>query len=261
MMRPFRLLAVAFSVLALTGTAALAGEWLADARNGCKIWNGWPEPGEAIQWDGPCENGYASGSGKLLWLKNGKPNGSYVGERWGGKANGHGINTWLSGDRYEGDWKDDLPHGKGTYTWVDNSGYQGEWRDGKKQGRAKYIWPNGDRFEGVYENDKPVSGVYIKADGTRYVADTSTETIGPGARLYTAEERAAVRRVGTKVCRTGTTMFGMMDTKLTGFVEGVSENRIQIRIASSGYFSFYYQDLYLTQNSILWDNADNWDPC
>lgn len=265
MVRPFRFIAVAIVAvtlaLLLAGGPALAGEWLVDSRNGCKIWNGWPEPGESIQWDGPCENGYASGSGTLLWFKDGKPNGSYVGERWGGKANGQGINTWLSKDRFEGAWKDDLPHGNGTYTWANGSGYQGQWREGKKHGRATYIWPNGDRFEGVYENDKPVSGVYIKADGTRYVADTATDTIGAGARLLSVEERAALRRVGTKVCRAGSTMFGMMEARMVGFVEAVSDNRIQVRIANSGIFSFSYQDLSLVQNSIIWDDPDNWGPC
>ena len=242
--------------------SALAGEWIADTKNGCKVWDGIPEAGESISWDGPCENGFASGSGTLLWYKAGKPNGSYIGERSGGKAQGHGINTWLSGDRYEGNWKDDAPNGKGTYTWANGSGYQGEWRDGKKQGKAVYIWPNGDRFEGLYQDDKPISGMYIKADGTRYVADITDGTIGPGDRLYSTEERLSVRRVGTKVCRTGSPVLGVLDTKMIGFVENATDTRIQIRIADPGTLvGQSYLGLPIDRNTIIWDDPDSWGPC
>ncbi|MEI7610885.1 MAG: hypothetical protein WCJ64_26170 [Rhodospirillaceae bacterium] len=241
---------------------ALAGEWLADKKSGCKVWDGIPEPGESISWDGPCENGFASGSGTLLWFKDGKANGSYIGERAGGKAQGHGINTWLSGDRYEGNWKDDAPSGKGTYTWANGSGYQGEWREGKKQGKAVYIWPNGDRFEGLYQDDRPVSGMYIKADGARYVAEITDGTIGPGNRLYTTEERLSVRRVGTKVCRVGSPVLGVLETKMIGFVENVTDARIQIRIADPGtLIGQTYLGLPIDKNSIIWDDPDNWGPC
>ena len=256
-------LAAACLALALVPAhRALAGEWLADKKSGCKVWDGIPEPGESISWDGPCENGFASGSGTLLWFKDGKANGSYIGERAGGKAQGHGINTWLSGDRYEGNWKDDAPSGKGTYTWANGSGYQGEWREGKKQGKAVYIWPNGDRFEGLYQDDRPVSGMYIKADGARYVAEITDGTIGPGNRLYTTEERLSVRRVGTKVCRVGSPVLGVLETKMIGFVENVTDARIQIRIADPGtLIGQNYLGLPIDKNSIIWDDPDNWGPC
>lgn len=239
----------------------LAGEWMADSKTGCRVWNGYPEPGESISWNGPCEEGYASGAGTLLWFKDGKPNGNYVGERKGGKANGHGINTWLNGDRYEGSWKDDAPNGKGTYTWTNGSGYQGDWREGKKHGRAIYIWANGDRFEGLYENDKPVSGTYIKADGSRYLADTTSEAIGPGSRLFTAEERLSVRRVGTKVCRTGSNLFGLMEAKLVGFVETVTDDKVQIRVVDTGFGGQNYLGIPVNAGTILWDDPENWGPC
>ena len=63
-----------------------ASNWLADAKTGCKIWDGVPEAGESVSWDGPCQDGLASGPGTLLWFKDGKANGSYVGERVAGKA-------------------------------------------------------------------------------------------------------------------------------------------------------------------------------
>lgn len=249
------------SAVASSGMALAAGDWTADPKTGCKVWNASPEPEESISWDGGCENGLASGKGTLQWFLKGKPASRYTGERKDGRANGQGVNVWSNGDRYEGEWRNDNPNGKGTYTWANGSGYQGEWRDGHKHGKAVYIWPNGDRFEGVYLNDRPMAGVYIKSDGTRFLADTSTGSIGPGPRIHTAEERAAVRKVGARVCHPGTTAFGLMDATLIGFVEAVQEDRIQIRIASTGWTPQTYQDVMLFQNTIIWDNPDNWDPC
>ena len=239
-----------------------AGAWLADAKSGCKVWDGVPEPGESVSWDGPCKDGVTDGSGTLLWLKDGVSTGSYVGERVAGKAEGHGVYTWSSGDRYDGNWKDDVPDGKGTYTWKNGSGYQGEWRSGKKQGRAFYIWPSGDHFEGLYQDDKPVSGVYVKADGSRYAAVISGDAIGPGDRRYTTDESLAVRRVGTRVCRPGSSLLGLIDTKMVGFVEAVGDSRIQIRIADPGsLIGQNYDGVPINQNSIIWDDPDHWGPC
>ena len=239
-----------------------ASNWLADAKTGCKIWDGVPEAGESVSWDGPCQDGWASGPGTLLWFKDGKANGSYVGERVAGKAQGRGVNTWQSGDRYEGDWKNDVPDGKGTYTWKDGSGYQGEWHNGKKQGKATYIWPSGDRFDGTYLDDKPVSGIYTKVDGTRYTAVITDGLIGPGDRRYTTDERLSVERVGTKICRPGSVMLGMFETKMVGFVEAVNDTRIQIRIVDPGTLvGQNYLGLPITQNSIIWDDPDHWGPC
>ncbi len=252
---------VALAVAVAIAGPVVAGEWLVDPESGCRIWNGYPEPGESVRWDGPCVDGYAEGSGTLNWFKNGEPNGSYVGERVDGKAHGYGVNVWANGDRYEGFWESDLPHGKGTYTWANGSGYQGEWVAGKKHGRAVYIWPNGDRFEGTYKNDQPFGGIYVKADGRRFIAEIYENSIGPGQRFFTPEERAAVRTVGAKVCHPGSMLFGLIDTTIVGFVEAVVEDRIQVRIAKTGTPFQTYQEITLGQNTILWDDADAWQVC
>ncbi|CAK0745954.1 hypothetical protein CCP2SC5_130004 [Azospirillaceae bacterium] len=241
--------------------ARAEGAWIPDPKSGCKVWSSFPEPGESVSWDGPCEEGVAHGKGTLLWLKDGQPNGSYIGDRRRGKAQGHGINIWMSGDRYEGEWKDDAPEGFGIYVWGDGSRYEGEWRNGVKSGKAINVWANGDRFEGVYESDKPTSGVYIRRDGARFVADVSGSAIGAGARILTTEEKQAVRRVGQKVCRQADAFFGYMSTTIIGFVENASGNRIQIRVAETGLPTSSYQGIGLGQNTIIWDDPENWEPC
>ena len=104
--------------------------------------------------------------------------------------------------------------------------------------------------------------MYIKADGARYVAEITDGTIGPGNRLYTTEERLSVRRVGTKVCRVGSPVLGVLETKMIGFVENVTDARIQIRIADPGtLIGQTYLGLPIDKNSIIWDDPDNWGPC
>ncbi len=41
---------------------ALAGDWIADVKTGCKIWNPAPAPGETVNWAGPCNAGFAEES-------------------------------------------------------------------------------------------------------------------------------------------------------------------------------------------------------
>lgn len=253
--------AAAVWLFALTAGVALAGEWLADERTGCKIWNAYPEPGESATWDGPCVDGYAEGTGTVQWFKDGEPNGRYEGERKSGKADGYGMNVWSNGDRYEGFWQDDTYHGWGTYAWANGSAYQGDWVEGKKHGDAIYVWPHGDRFEGTYRDNKPFGGIYVRADGARFIAEIHDHTIGPGQRFFTPEERAYVRTVGSRVCRPGSAFFGLIDTGIEAFVEGVNDDRVQLRIARTGLLFQTYLNISLSQNTILWDDADNWEPC
>ena len=111
-------------------------------------------------------------------------------------------------------------------------------------------------------DDKPVSGIYIKADGSRYLAEITEGTIGPGNRLYTTEERLSVRRVGTKICRAGSPALGLIDTKMVGFVENTTDTRIQVRVVDPGTFiGQNYQGLPIEKNTIIWDDPDNLGPC
>ena len=96
----------------------------------------------------------------------------------------------------------------------------------------------------------------------RYAAVITDGVIGPGNRLYTTDERLSVGRVGTKICRPGSSMLGMIDTKMVGFVEAVNDTRIQIRIVDPGtVIGQTYQGLPINQNTIIWDDPDNWGPC
>ena len=54
--------------------------------------------------------------------------------------------------RYEGEFRDGIPHGKGRMEWLTNIGgrYEGEFRKGRFHGHGERTWPNGDRYEGGF---------------------------------------------------------------------------------------------------------------
>jgi len=39
--------------------------------------------------------------------------------------------TFIDGDFYEGNWKNDNMHGYGKYTWSDGDVYEGNWENGE----------------------------------------------------------------------------------------------------------------------------------
>ena len=71
------------------------------------------------------------------------------------------MNWWLSGERYEGEWRDDDPHGRGSYYWFEGKGesriiktiYRGEWVVGKRNGVGMFLYGSGSRIEGYFTNN------------------------------------------------------------------------------------------------------------
>ena len=42
-----------------------------------------------------------------------------------GERNGKGKYVWANGNKYEGDWTDNMINGYGKYTWSDGRVYEG----------------------------------------------------------------------------------------------------------------------------------------
>jgi hypothetical protein len=140
----------------VTGSPALAGEFLADSKSGCQIWNPNPQLEEIVSWSGSCTQGRAEGRGVAQWLKGGVPyetdegewregrqatgkqtwtGGHYEGELAGGEPNGHGVLV-LQKLRYEGEFRDGKPNGLGELT-AGTEVVRGNWKDGCLQGARK----------------------------------------------------------------------------------------------------------------------------
>jgi len=136
---------------------AHAGDWIADAKSGCRVWDPNPQLEESVTWSGACANGRAEGHGVVQWSKrdfpyetdqgewhdgrqvnNGKQSwttGRYDGELANGEPNGHGVLT-VQKLRYEGEFHGGKPNGFGTLT-AGNEIVRGTWKDGCLLGRRK----------------------------------------------------------------------------------------------------------------------------
>ena len=115
--------------------------WITDS-NGCKVWDSLPSANETVTWSGPCKDGFAEGSGTLVWFVDGRQHGIYEGEMHGGHSAGRGTQTWSTGARYEGKWQDDRADGQGTYRAADGEVCAGTWRNGCFQGACGWTVGN-----------------------------------------------------------------------------------------------------------------------
>jgi hypothetical protein len=123
-----------------------AGDFVADAISGCKVWNPHPLPDEAAKWSGACVNGLAQGRGNLQWSRNNKPHEKDEGEWNEGRQQGRGMQDWFSG-RYNGELRDGEPHGSGVLT-LQSARYEGEFRNGKPNGAGTVT-----NLEGVFKGN------------------------------------------------------------------------------------------------------------
>ena len=65
----------------------------------------------------------------------------------------------VDGDKYVGEWKDDLLHGQGTYTYANGDKYVGEFKDNKKHGQGTYTFANGKRVAGYFRNNEYIPDI------------------------------------------------------------------------------------------------------
>jgi hypothetical protein len=134
MLRNFAVLAFVFYALT---PAARAGEWIADPKTHCQVWDPNPQLEESVDWSGACANGRADGAGSVRWIKGGAAIETDAGVWRDGKQIGKGLQNWPIG-RYEGELADGLPNGQGVLTF-EKFRYEGQFRDGKPDGSGSLI--------------------------------------------------------------------------------------------------------------------------
>ncbi len=60
-------------IIVLNGTVASAGEWIADTRTYCLVWNENPQSDQRVLWSGNCPVAdIAEGPGVVQWILNGQ---------------------------------------------------------------------------------------------------------------------------------------------------------------------------------------------
>jgi hypothetical protein len=132
-----------------------SGDWIADQKTGCKVWDPYRSPSQSITWSGDCANGLAQGRGTLQWLNEGKPGERDEGEFKDGKQHGRGVRAFTNGARYEGDFRNGKREGHGIEEYGNGSRYEGEWKDNTFEGHGVATLTNGNRFEGEFHAGKP----------------------------------------------------------------------------------------------------------
>ena len=96
----------------------------------------------------------------------------YEGEFVDNIKEGKGIYYFNNGDKYEGEFFEDLKDGYGVYYYKNGDKYEGEYKEDKKDGHGKYYYNDGERYEGEFKNGFAEGrGTYYYDDGEKYVGD------------------------------------------------------------------------------------------
>jgi hypothetical protein len=200
-----------------------------NAASQCKV----ADPELQGSYAGPCIDGLAEGAGAASGTA------EYRGGFKSGRKHGQGVKTWANGDRYEGRFYDDRRQGFGVYAfgrgpWAGER-YEGEFLADRRHGEGVYRWPSGDVYSGPWRTD---------------IAVGPPTPMMRARENYERETRAAVSRIGAKVCRE--MKIGIAGSQwLRATVTGVRDGKISVRI----------DDPAISAGTELWDAPLAWTAC
>lgn len=92
----------------------------------------------------------AHGTGKMVY-SNGDV---YEGEFDMGKRNNKGTYKYINGEKYCGQWKDNMHQGQGIFTYKTGDVYNGEFFENKRHGRGDMLFEGGARYKGLWSQGK-----------------------------------------------------------------------------------------------------------
>jgi uncharacterized caspase-like protein len=112
---------------------------------------------------------------------------SYTGMYVSGKRQGLGKQVLANGDRFEGDFDQDLPHGKGVLIMASGDSYEGQIVRGQIEGAGIYNFKSGNSFRGSFTNSQPNGkGVFTYSNGDVYTGDIVAGVINGSGNLKTS---------------------------------------------------------------------------
>ena len=105
------------------------------------------------------------GKGKMIYKISGD---IYEGEYKDDLFDGNGHYIWkATGQEYKGEYKKGVMHGKGLYEWSDGEFYRGNFVNGQKEGEGELHLGNGRSFIGPFSNGRP-NGIGIFNNGINF---------------------------------------------------------------------------------------------
>ena len=79
----------------------------------------------------------------------------YEGHLEAGRKLGRGLYVWSDGQRYLGDWANDLPEGAGEWTSAKGDRYTGGFKAGKRVGQGRMVYADKTQYDGAWQDDRP----------------------------------------------------------------------------------------------------------
>lgn len=141
------------------------GDW----KNGKKDGQGRFYIGPNSYYEGDFQEGEITGSGSR-YFENGN---YYFGQFQKGEFNGRGVFTdVVTGEEYDGEWKDNKRNGEGILTFEDGSKYIGHFLNHKRDGQGQYTDAEGNHYIGEWKNNMiEGEGQMTYANGDMYLGE------------------------------------------------------------------------------------------
>ena len=141
--------------------------YVGDVRSGYRNGVGTLHLGNGEYYEGGWVDGRMHGHGKMVFVSDeeGNPISYYEGEFVNNLRIGKGVRVYRTGNMYDGEWLDNLPHGHGRMHWRDRGEvYIGEWFQGVQSGYGEMYWetelvnsaqfPNKNHYSGEWKNGR-----------------------------------------------------------------------------------------------------------
>ena len=139
-----------------------------DCVNGFGIQEFYKAKKAIARYEGNFKNSKYDGDGFFLFENGDRYKGNFRDDMISGKGE---YSYFESGDNYKGEFKDDLMDGKGIYTTKKGNRYEGMFRKGKLFGEGKLIRKDGEVFIGNFKDDLPLGKAVIKNRSGKVIFD------------------------------------------------------------------------------------------